>query len=149
MGYRANECNHLYNPESTVGRGQDVVLIIPIPSQRQGLRKGWCYRYLQRIGPTNKRKLQGGHSSAVQEKTGSWRVPPAPEVFKPRLGGHHQGWGRGGEVSCSACVFFQPVLQGPEESREQVCHCLPDRNLQRLGLCLSISPGFLPYLFFW
>ena len=43
----------------------------------------------------------------------------------------------------------QPVLQGPEESREQVCHCLPDRNLQRLGLCLSISPGFLPYLLFW
>ena len=51
MGYRANEFNELYNPESPVGRGQDVVLVVPIPSQRQGLGRGWCYRYLQRIGP--------------------------------------------------------------------------------------------------
>ena len=68
-----------------------MVLVVPIPSQRQGLRRGWCYRYLQRIGPTNKRKLQGESSSSVQERTGSWCVPPGPDVFKLRLGGHHQG----------------------------------------------------------
>lgn len=54
---------------------------------------------------TNKWKCQGGGSSSLQEGTVSWCVPPAPEVFKLRLGGHHQRGGSGCELCCSALLF--------------------------------------------
>lgn len=51
MGYIANQCNQLYNPESTVGRGEDMVLVVPIPCLRQGLRRRCGSSPLGRTGP--------------------------------------------------------------------------------------------------